>query len=260
MQPEKHSQPSREKDKWHPKAVCDGGDLDCGSGLLLIIRKAMNPLSPSEVLEIRSRERSVAEDLPAWCRMVKHEFLGAEPGVNGYTHYFVRKGQPAAGEEPSSAERSLTDDMEAAKGYEWRVRVRGESGQKARVYSRNHVLDAGKPADFAAKVEAPSAVDYLMTALGACLTVGFQNHAARYGATIDAIEFTVRGRLGNVLMHLGIEEEGNPGLVRIAGTLYVTSPDDEALLQEIWQTTLKCSPVLHSLNPGIHVDLNLSLV
>jgi hypothetical protein len=26
-----------------PDATCDGGDLDCGSGLLLIIRNAMNP-------------------------------------------------------------------------------------------------------------------------------------------------------------------------------------------------------------------------
>ena len=30
------------------KAVCDGGDLDCGSGLLLIIKKAMDPLLGGE--------------------------------------------------------------------------------------------------------------------------------------------------------------------------------------------------------------------
>ena len=46
----------------NPKAVCDGGDLDCGSGLLLIIKKAMDPLLDGEILEIRSRERSVVED------------------------------------------------------------------------------------------------------------------------------------------------------------------------------------------------------
>ena len=39
------------------KAVCDGGDLDCGSGLLLIIKKAMDPLLGGEILEVRSRER-----------------------------------------------------------------------------------------------------------------------------------------------------------------------------------------------------------
>ena len=48
-----------------PDAMCDGGDLDCGSGLLLIIRHAMEPLPSSAVLEVRSREISVKEDLPA---------------------------------------------------------------------------------------------------------------------------------------------------------------------------------------------------
>ena len=75
----------------NPKAVCDGGDLDCGSGLLLIIKKAMDPLLDGEILEVRSRERTVADDLPAWCRMVDHEFLGSEPGDNT-TRYFIRKG------------------------------------------------------------------------------------------------------------------------------------------------------------------------
>ena len=29
-------------DDMRPDAVCDGGNLDCGSGLLLLIRKAVN--------------------------------------------------------------------------------------------------------------------------------------------------------------------------------------------------------------------------
>ena len=37
-----------------PDAVCDGGDLDCGSGLLLIIRDAMSPLPAGGVLEVES--------------------------------------------------------------------------------------------------------------------------------------------------------------------------------------------------------------
>jgi hypothetical protein len=34
-----------------PDAVCDGGNLDCGSGLLLLIRKAMNEVAPGGILE-----------------------------------------------------------------------------------------------------------------------------------------------------------------------------------------------------------------
>lgn len=41
----------------------DGGDLDCGNGLLLLIRKHLDPLLPGQLLEILSTETSVDEDL-----------------------------------------------------------------------------------------------------------------------------------------------------------------------------------------------------
>ena len=53
----------------------DGGDLDCGNGLLLLIRKHIDPLPRGGLLEIRSTETSVDEDLPAWCRMTGNELV-----------------------------------------------------------------------------------------------------------------------------------------------------------------------------------------
>jgi 5-methyltetrahydropteroyltriglutamate--homocysteine methyltransferase len=58
-----------------PDVAFDGGDLDCGNGLLLLIRKHIDPLPPGGLLEIRSTEISVDEDLPAWCRMTKNELV-----------------------------------------------------------------------------------------------------------------------------------------------------------------------------------------
>lgn len=52
-----------------PHLTLDGGDLDCGGGLLVLIRKHMDRLAPGQLLEILSTEISVDEDLPAWCRM-----------------------------------------------------------------------------------------------------------------------------------------------------------------------------------------------
>jgi 5-methyltetrahydropteroyltriglutamate--homocysteine methyltransferase len=49
--------------------------MDCGSGLLLQIRRRIDPLSAGELLEIRSTEPSVAEDLPAWCRMTGNDLV-----------------------------------------------------------------------------------------------------------------------------------------------------------------------------------------
>lgn len=62
----------------HPYAAnasFDGGDLDCGNGLLLLIRKHIDPLGAGELLEIRSTEISVPEDLPAWCRLTGNELV-----------------------------------------------------------------------------------------------------------------------------------------------------------------------------------------
>ncbi|MFN0302467.1 MAG: 5-methyltetrahydropteroyltriglutamate--homocysteine methyltransferase [Burkholderiales bacterium] len=68
MQPtERHPQPS--------DVSFDGGDLDCGNGLLLLIRKHIDPLDRGGLLEIRSTEISVDEDLPAWCRMTGNELV-----------------------------------------------------------------------------------------------------------------------------------------------------------------------------------------
>jgi TusA-related sulfurtransferase len=112
----------------NPDAVCDGGDLDCGSGLLLIIRSAMAPLPGGGVLEVRSRETSVREDLPAWCRMVGHAMLDVRDGEGGYAHYFLRK---------KAADADLSADLQRAREYVWQARVRWSGGMQAKVTVRN---------------------------------------------------------------------------------------------------------------------------
>lgn len=234
----------------NPKAVCDGGDLDCGSGLLLIIKKAMDPLLGGEVLEVRSRERTVADDLPAWCRMVKHEFLGSEPGDNT-TRYFIRKG---------SKQEELEADLEAAKGYKWNVRVQGEKSLTAKVHSRNHTFVVGQPADFSSKVDAPSAIDYLLGALASDLAVGFKAQASRRNIEIDQLEISIKAGLENVLFHLELEDEGSPRIEEITGTFYVSSPQDEESLEKLWESTLERSPIYQTLNQSIKINIQFSIV
>lgn len=60
---------------YKPHASFDGGDLDCGNGLLLLIREHLDRLSSGELLEIRSTESSVENDLPSWCRLTKNDLL-----------------------------------------------------------------------------------------------------------------------------------------------------------------------------------------
>ncbi|HWK95145.1 MAG TPA: 5-methyltetrahydropteroyltriglutamate--homocysteine methyltransferase [Pseudolabrys sp.] len=58
-----------------PDVSFDGGDLDCGNGLLLLIRKHIDPMARGQLLEILSTEISVDEDLPAWCRLTGNDLV-----------------------------------------------------------------------------------------------------------------------------------------------------------------------------------------
>ncbi|MGH3459313.1 radical SAM protein [Aeromicrobium sp.] len=53
--------------------LIDGGDMDCGSGLLLLITRAMRRMEAGQRLGVRSSEPSVVTDLPVWADLVGHE-------------------------------------------------------------------------------------------------------------------------------------------------------------------------------------------
>ncbi len=229
-------------------AVCDGGDLDCGSGLLLIIRRAMDPLPGGGLLEVRSRERSVAEDLPAWCRMVGHGMEGTAPGEGGSVSYFVRKG---------AADPGLAADMERARSHAWTVRVRWKEGMRATAFARNHAVPVGQPASLDTADPAPAAVEVLLSALGGCLAVGLQMRLSRRGAAVRHLEVALRARASNLLVFLGAEDEGNPGLERIEGTVYVDADADESALRTAWEETVRRSPVAQTILRGTPISLEV---
>jgi uncharacterized OsmC-like protein/TusA-related sulfurtransferase len=221
-----------------PDAVCDGGDLDCGSGLLLIIRGAMDPLPRGGLLEVRSREGSVREDLPAWCRMVGHDMVATAPGAAGSTSYYVRKG---------GGDASLDADLEKARGFSWTVRVRWSEGMRATAFARNHSIPVGQPASLDTADPAPAAVELLLASLGGCLAVGMQMRLSRAGIAVRNLEVSLRAKAVNLLVFLGAEDSGHPGLERVEGTVYVDADADEAALRKAWEETLRRSPVAQTI-------------
>ncbi len=229
-------------------AVCDGGDLDCGSGLLLIIRDAMRPLLAGGVLEVRSTEVSVKEDLPAWCGLVGHTLLGVRPGDGKVSRYFVRK---------KAADESLGADLEKARTFAWTARVRWTEGMQARAFVRNHAFNVGQPASFDTGDPAPSAVEYLLAGLGGCLAVGFQWRASRRGIAVQNLEVSLKAQADNILVFLGIEGQGHPGLKAIEGTLFVEAEAEEDTLRALWEETLLRSPLTQSLIR--HVPVRVAL-
>jgi len=145
-----------------------------------------------------------------------------------------------------------------ASNHSWSLRVEGVGERQAKVYSGKHAFSIGRQASFSDEDDHPSAVEYLLGALGGDLVSGFRSQAAKQGVQVDALELIVSGRLGNPLVSLGVVgAEGNPGFESISVTLYVSSDADEPTLQRIWSSTLAISPVVKTLERCVALVLEL---
>ncbi|MCB9881781.1 MAG: OsmC family protein [Planctomycetes bacterium] len=240
-----------------PDRTFDGGDLDCGSGLVLLIREHMQQVPEGGVLEMRSVEGTVADDLPPWCRMVGHQYLGLLPGDKpGQRRFFVRRGTSDAA---SREAEKLEEDKQRAREYEWRVRARSSGHLKTSIYCRNFTWELGQPASFEEKDAHPSAVEALLGALGADLVTGFATACARAGLEVDDLELTARGRLHDVMAHVGLGE-GDPAFSHIDVKLYASTFDDESRVRDVWAETLRRSPLAATLGKACTLDAKLAIV
>lgn len=61
----------------------DAGDLTLGSGLLALLRPALQLLEPGGVLAVNSVQPVLQDDLNRWCRLQYHEYQGSEPTLDG---------------------------------------------------------------------------------------------------------------------------------------------------------------------------------
>jgi len=71
-------------------AFYDAGDRGCADGPLDAIAAQLRTMQPGQALEIRATEPSVANDLPAWCRLVGHTLEQSGAGAAG-DRYLVRR-------------------------------------------------------------------------------------------------------------------------------------------------------------------------
>lgn len=90
----------------------DGGDQDCGSGLLLAITSRMRRIDEGAVLLLHTNEGSVLADLPAWARLAGHDLLAVvDDTANtapGPWRLWIERGRTASG----GAERTTATDIE----------------------------------------------------------------------------------------------------------------------------------------------------
>lgn len=142
--------------------------------------------------------------------------------------------------------------------FKWKARVSWLAGDRSTAFTRNNSFLIEKQASFKEKDPYPSAIEYLLGALGGDIAAGFHSVAPRFGVSIDALEVSLSGQLNNSLVLLGvIGESGHPGLETIEGRIYISADAEEKTLQEIWEVVQTRSPLVNTLKRSVELKLGL---
>ncbi|MHB8526317.1 MAG: OsmC family protein [Candidatus Acidiferrales bacterium] len=142
----------------------------------------------------------------------------------------------------------------------WKSRVAWQSGFRAKAYMRNHSVEMDEPGALDATDLAASAHEQLLSAIGACMTVGFVLNATKRGVKIHDMEIALEAYFDNILKWAGLDDKGNPGYRGIKAKLFVRADADEATLREIWKAAVDGSPVTQSVVRGTPVTTEFQMV
>lgn len=73
-----------------PDALIEAYGHSCGL-LELILKARMEELDSGQVLEIRSDDPSVSDEIASWCRLIGCELLSSDLEDNGNARFYLRK-------------------------------------------------------------------------------------------------------------------------------------------------------------------------
>ncbi len=86
----------------------DCGELPLGGGLLALVRPALDALEQGGMLAVLSRSEGVRVDLPSWCRVERHEYLGVEKVSDGIDRHLIARSEFSVPLQPPNIEGRLT--------------------------------------------------------------------------------------------------------------------------------------------------------
>ena len=128
--------------------------------------------------------------------------------------------------------------------------------QKEHRHEATFKLDADEPPLLLGTGKGPNPVEYLLTALAACVTTSLVYHAAAKGIVLRSVESRLEGDI-DLRGFLGISKEVRKGYqeIRMYFKIDADVPDEE--LQELVQLGPGYSPVFDSITKGVSVKVEL---
>jgi uncharacterized OsmC-like protein len=146
---------------------------------------------------------------------------------------------------------------------EWKGQTRSRSfvdsytigGQRVH---RSFVIDADEPFELLGRNTAPNPQELLMTALNACITVGYVAGAAMKGIVLDKVEVETSGAL-DLRGFLGIDPSVIPGYNTIRYVVRIKGTGSAEQFQEIHEAVVRTSPNYFNISRPVKIDARLVL-
>lgn len=145
--------------------------------------------------------------------------------------------------------------------HSWTLRVTSEEPAVATAYVRRSRFDVGLPLQFDEEYDGVTALEYVLGAIASDIVVGLRRIARRRRVDVDRVEALVRGEVDNPLTFLQVVgEDGHPGLTRVTIKVYVSSIDPPERVAQIWEETLRISPLVRTFQSSVALELEHEVV
>jgi len=145
--------------------------------------------------------------------------------------------------------------------HSWSLRVTATAGETATALVRRHQFAVGRPLHVDAEYANVSPIEYALGALGGELVNGLRGSARRARVRIDGIEAMVEADLQNPLAYFDVVGiAGNPAVGRVRVKLYVSTPDEPASIEALWNRTRAKLPLAGVFDAAGMLDITLTFV
>lgn len=122
-------------------------------------------------------------------------------------------------------------------------------------HAQPHTFSGDHPAVLVGGDNGPTPVEYLLTALAACLTAGIGNIAAAKGVNLDSVSSSVEGDI-DLRGVLGLDRSVRNGFQGIK-VRFTMSGDEPAKLRDVVERSIARSAVYDMLTNGVPVSVEV---
>ena len=164
----------------------------------------------------------------------------------------------AVGEQPVAAQFQFRANGAWVNGTHSRATINGFFGAgQEHERGEDFVAEGDHPAVLCGGDNAPTPVEYLLSALAACITAGIANIASARQIKLNAVNVNVEGDI-DLQGLLGLDNEVRNGFQKIRATVEIDGDADAEKLAKVVQQSVARSAVFDMLKNGTDVSVEMA--